>query len=65
MFELVVVLGAIAGAAISGRGFLATVLLAIAFRELSVAGPGQMWVDIACDPSRATEILDVELATRN
>lgn len=65
MFELILLAVAIAGAAIVGRGFLVATLLAVAFRELSTAGPGQHWIDVACDPSRATEVLDVEFHAEN
>ena len=65
MFELILLAIALAGVAIVGRGFLVATLLAVAFRELSTAGPGQLWIDIACDPSRATEVLDVEMHCEN
>ena len=65
MFELLLIAVALAGAAIMGRSFLAATLLAVAFRELSTAGPGQLWVDAACDPSRATQVLDVEMHCEN
>lgn len=61
MFELILIAIAFTGVAISGRGFLAATLLAVAFREISTAGPGQLWIDVACDPSRATEVLEVEI----
>ena len=61
MFELTLVLGAIVGAVCSGKAYLAPILLAVFCRELSTAGPGQLWIDVACDPSRATEVLDVQL----
>lgn len=65
MFELILLAIAFTGVAVTGRGFLAATLLAVAFRELSTAGPGQLWVDVACDPSRATEVLDVEMHCEN
>ena len=65
MFELTLLAIALTGMAISGRGFLAATLLAVFCRELATAGPGQLWIDVACDSSRATEVLDVEMHCEN
>lgn len=65
MFELALVFGAITCALVGGKAYLAPVLLAVFCRELATAGPGQLWIDVACDPSRATEVLDVQLHAEN